>query len=355
MDKFRSTLSKLSEKFQDLTTIGTSFTGIVPSFVTDQRLRNNNPDAFRFYAATLKGLTQNPKAVYGIIDIENNHSLRSEDVENKVAGIVASMKYLKSKETDAVFCEALNQVSAKLEVNPMMKGVKLECPPPTTTGAATGTGAAPTVTGAGIKKGGGPVDVDDDVEDIVPEDGQGGYYQKKLKELREASKSGTDMDKIIEEIDNNPIYNPQTQEVNVRDRIIFICLTFVIRGIVLFLLDWGVNSYLIDSFRNAFFAYMFLYSCIVMLMVILVNSSSTENVTLRLLFYYINTDANGYMRVIVHIFVQLLLLPIMFVINVQNTDISVALSYEEKRKMYRVVSNLSLFIWTLTSVIALRY
>jgi hypothetical protein len=195
-------------------------------------------------------------------------------------------------------------------------------------------------------------------------EGEGSFYQQKLDEIEaiDSNKQQTAREKnkalneVVEEVDTHPIYNPRFEKVSMTDRIIFISLTFILRGLSLFLIDWGLNSHMINSFNSAFLYYIIVYFCIFFVWIMLVNAGEDgKNLFFRMLFYYVNWDAHGPGRILVHSGVQLMLLPVPFVVKDRVVGKAPTWTYEQRRSTYRVLSNFTFFIWVLTSVIALRY
>ena len=191
---------------------------------------------------------------------------------------------------------------------------------------------------------------------------EGSFYQQKLDEISSIEKSKDNRDKnkalddLVEEVDSHPIFSPKFESVSMTDRIIFIAMTFIIRGLSLFLIDWGLNSHMINSFNSAFLYYIIIYFCIFLVWILLVNAGEDgKNLFFRMLFYYVNWDAHGPGRILVHGLVQFMLLPVPFIVKDRVVGKSPTWTYEQRRATYRVLSNFTFFIWVLTSVIALRY
>lgn len=186
----------------------------------------------------------------------------------------------------------------------------------------------------------------------------GEYLTQKLDLLQNPSENLKNKEIAIEQLENDPVYDPNSMEISTTDRIIFVSTTYILRGLTLFLIDWAINSYLIDSFAKAFYMYLIIYTLLFMIIVLLanVNSESVFSKNFQLLFYYVNVENNGWGRILIHILIQILLLPIMIVVNQNlNPNMSSILDFDTKRKIYSIISNLTLFFWTLTSVICLRY
>lgn len=195
---------------------------------------------------------------------------------------------------------------------------------------------------------------------------EGSFYQQKIDEIaavegdkgldnnpRERNKL---LDNVLDEVETHPIYNPKFEQVSMTDRVVFIAVTFIIRALCLFLIDWGLNSHMINSFNRAFLLYIIIYMCIFLVWVLLVNAGEDgKNMFFRMVFYYVNWEVHGPGRVMVHLLIQLMLLPVPFVVKERVVGKNATWTYEQRRATYRVISNFTFFIWILTSIIALRY
>uniref|UniRef100_A0A6C0CRA5 Uncharacterized protein n=1 Tax=viral metagenome TaxID=1070528 RepID=A0A6C0CRA5_9ZZZZ len=153
-------------------------------------------------------------------------------------------------------------------------------------------------------------------------------------------------------------FSPEVEKVTMGDRIVFILATYIIRGIALFLLEWGVYTNFIDSFNKAFAFYFGIYACIFLLLYILVNARQDDYV-FRMLFFYINTQSEnnkGVLRIIVHLLSILMLFPIPFIVKeFREFKKEGVLTFSEKRTIVNAVGRFTLFIWIFTSIIALRF
>ncbi|NBP65863.1 MAG: hypothetical protein EBU66_14530, partial [Bacteroidetes bacterium] len=328
MDKLKEKLKELQRRFENFNTIGKSqsiLQRLIPSFgVNDEMLVKSNYPAFSFYSTALRQWFDEPQPFYNVLEIENLTRISREELTRKVTEVIAQLKYKKIKHGDN-FNDVLKKLSVQLKKSPVTNGMQLiesECP---------------------VQSGGGLYDTNPEGE-LKNVSNEGSFYQRKLREFRENINEPKETKKIIDEIEYNPIYNSKNQEIDTRDRIVFIATTFIIRGIVMFLLDWAINTYMIQSFAKAYYFYLFLYTAILLLLVLLINAPS-ENVSLSIIFYYINTDANNYTRILLHIGILFSLLPIMLVIKKRSDSQNVALSYEQKRDIYRITSNITLFTW----------
>lgn len=187
-----------------------------------------------------------------------------------------------------------------------------------------------------------------------------------------SAKSKSDMIKKI-----RPIYykykddvNPENLKITMIDRIIFIATTFIIRYITLMIIDWGLSTNLINNFFRAFLYYCFIYLLFFVFIVMLVNVivhyplmelySSMRIVSIPNLFYYFYIYTNGYLRLLIHIFLILVILFIPYIINIDKINFikseekktNISYDYDKKKKILDAISIFSFIIWILTSIIA---
>jgi hypothetical protein len=180
------------------------------------------------------------------------------------------------------------------------------------------------------------------------------WYANKLKEYNDARNRGSyeQQKKVYDEWDNNPVYSSEIEKVSTTDRVVFIGMTFLFRVLTLYLVEWGVNNRMITSFEQSFWYYFIIYISFIILWSMLVNINK-EEIVFHLLFYYINTNnSKGMVRIFVHCAIQLLLLPIPFILK--EVSAPMYLNFEQRRNVINTLSNYTLFIWILTSAIALR-
>lgn len=171
-----------------------------------------------------------------------------------------------------------------------------------------------------------------------------------------APSSGTpsDVHKLIPEFYGDPILSPNNEKLTATDRIIFIAMTFVIRAVSLYIVEWAVNTYMVKSFQDAFKLYLVCYLSLFTLWVIMVNSSKT--LFFKLLFYYVSTDPHGMGRIIIHLFVQLMILPVPLIVKSKGFEYTEEeYTYEKRRNTMSILSNFTFFIWAITSIIATQY
>jgi len=171
----------------------------------------------------------------------------------------------------------------------------------------------------------------------------------------------------------NPLYSPERLTINIYDRLTFIGITYIIRFITLQFIYWGLNSNIINNFNKAFIYYTIIYILFFIFITSIVNVifyypilELFSNVSILTVFpnylYYFYVYTNGVMSLLIHLFIILILLFIPFIlvmdrkediINGNNNNISY--DYKKKNEIYISISNFSLIIWVLTSIISLKF
>lgn len=143
------------------------------------------------------------------------------------------------------------------------------------------------------------------------------------------------------------------KDVNMNDRFVFVAVTYVVRMVCLFMIDWAVSTNMLDNFKDAFLYYIGLYCLMIVFITFVV---SNNDIGVQMLLYYMNTEANGYSRIILHLFVVFLLLPIMYIIKESSVNSQVnTTDYEYKARISQSLSTFTMISWMLTSAIALRF
>jgi hypothetical protein len=210
--------------------------------------------------------------------------------------------------------------------------------------ASTGATSSLTTDGGGGMKGGGLID----------------YMQdwNRLKHPSPKDDPSYTKEDLVDDFEEDPVFSPKVMEIGAIDRVIFIVGTYIIRAIILFMIEWGINSYMITTFQQCFTTYAVGYVSLFLVWVLIANINENkyeENVLLNSLFYYINLHGkSGKWRIIVHIVIQFMLLPLMFIIKHQKAPIDQD-SFEQKRAIYDAISNFTFFIWLMTTVVASRF
>jgi hypothetical protein len=97
------------------------------------------------------------------------------------------------------------------------------------------------------------------------------------------------------------------------------------------------------------------YVSIFVLLALLVNTID-KDLVFRMIFYYMAVDPHGYGRLLTHMFVLLVFLPIPFLVKAKEQDpSSEEYTFERRRSIFRLLSMLTFFIWIITSAIAFQY
>jgi len=167
--------------------------------------------------------------------------------------------------------------------------------------------------------------------------------------------------------------SPESLEISIIDRAIFIASIFIIRQIALTFVDWGLNTNIINTFHRAFFMYCCIYLIFFIFIVMLVNVvvyypvmelfSNTTITKLPNYLYYYYIYTNGFMRLVVHMLVIVILLFVPYLINMDKIKIfwfdesmkNISYDYEERNNIYQSVALFSFIVWILTSFIALKF
>ena len=153
---------------------------------------------------------------------------------------------------------------------------------------------------------------------------------------------------------NHEFYSPNNEKVDWADKGIFVTITYIIRAVSLFLTEWAIFTGYVTTFTGGFSFYFGMYACIYILLLFVVNSYR-DDMTFRLLFFYINTaseDGKGYLRVLLHFFALFALLPIPYLVKEYRTfSAPTVLNFEDKTKILNSIETFSLAVWLLTSLI----
>lgn len=168
--------------------------------------------------------------------------------------------------------------------------------------------------------------------------------------------------------------HPNRMNINMIDRVVFIICTLIIRFLSLMIIQWGLDTNLINSFYSAFNYYCFIYLLIFAFITMFVNViiaypiielfTNSSIINIPNLFYYFYIYANGSLRLLLHTIFILIILFIPYIISVDkfnlkkknnNDQINISTDLEKKKKIYDSISLFSLIIWILTSIVALKF
>lgn len=338
---FLDKLNKFMFKWKDLTSLGVP-TSSVGSFLDNETIYKMSPRRFNFYMQVLESITNpNSKVLEKVISRENLTRFQREQIDEKLDTILNYFNTL-GKDEDKLK-EARNKMNQKLSKNVLTEKIKIE-PPPSPEPSAAVSGES----GSHIMKGGGEIEKLKE-KLFSPSD--------KSSLSNQFNKPGANKDNIVETYKNDPYYSPSNEKVNFSDRAIFIAITYVVRAVSLFLVEWAIYTGFIKNFVNAFSLYFGMYVSIFLLLVFLTNAKK-EDMIFRMVFFYINTlaeDGKGVLRAIVHLICVIMLLPIPYIVKeYREYSAPSVLSFSDKTTILNGVEKFSLYTWILTSIVAIK-
>lgn len=323
-------LNRFLFNFKNLTSLGGPRTDL-NTFIDNEQLYKLDPDRFNFYMQVLESVSNpNPDVLTEVIRKENLTRYERERVDKKLKNIENyfenRMDNIEEEGESSSSMKDIQKLKRKLALNPLTQEIVIT----------------------------------EKEKDKKFEGGDISQLKKKLG-LGEGELQLTDDDKkndeIVKKYTESPFYSPNNEKVNMTDRLIFVVLTYIIRSLALFLVEWGIYTGYITDFNQAFGLYFGMYASILFLTLFLTNGKK-DDMIFRLLFFYINTqsdDGRGVLRIIVHIFCILLLLPIPLVVReYREFKPKEILSFKEKSKLLNGIQTFSLYSWILTSVVAIN-
>lgn len=172
-------------------------------------------------------------------------------------------------------------------------------------------------------------------------------YLEKLKSDDENIKGDVDL-----AVDQDPYLSEDARAVSMEDRALFIAVSFMIRMITLFLVEWAIHTEMVADFKSAFMYYIGIYCLLIVFITFIVSSSS---IGVQVIFYYMNVNTHGYAWLGAHVFTILVLMPVLYVLK-DNTLVRPMnnTTFEYKRSLSTSISNITFVIWLLTSLLALK-
>lgn len=323
-------LNRFLFNFKNLTSLGGPKTDL-NTFIDNEQLYKLDPDRFNFYMQVLESVSNpNPDVLTEVIRKENLTRYERERVDKKLKNIENyfenRMDNIEEEGESSSSMKDIQKLKRKLALNPLTQEIVI------------------TEKEKGKKIEGG------DISQLKKKLGLG---EGELQLTNDDKKD----DKIVKKYIESPFYSPNNEKVNMTDRLIFVVLTYIIRSLALFLVEWGIYTGYITDFNQAFGLYFGMYASILFLTLFLTNGKK-DDMIFRLLFFYINTqsdDGRGVLRIIVHIFCILLLLPIPLVVReYREFKPKEILSFKEKSKLLNGIQTFSLYSWILTSVVAIN-
>jgi hypothetical protein len=394
-------MSELLFGFRDLTNIRDpkrEITFNIGSFLMNEEyVRKFNPKRYAFYIKFLTGLS-NPSNLYKFLYKTNESKIYHEELSKKIAKVSAGLKKLSPSQVTKVIANLrliLKDGNNNNKYDDLLAAIDSNKNKFTTGGGGADTYRVdkpnlpmenliydvntvyPLISKAP------PKTIDDIVihemsNDLKSRTDDTGYEQsiKRTKELRTnrgiPDEKVAQIKNIYEKYKDISQFSPDRLKITFTDRCIFIGVTFLIRLVALSLVYWGLNSNLINNFKNAFVYYCLIYILFFTFIIGLVNiifyypifellgNSSINYIPNMFYFFYIHI--NGYRRLILHCIIILLLLFIPFVLSLDdnkkkynNENINISYNYKMKDKIYKTISNFSLVIFVLTSIVAFNY
>jgi hypothetical protein len=311
----------LSYFVTDLTNMGMN-RSFAPPFLDDEHIYKFNRPRWNFYKQFVEAVTSNDRSPWTVFGIENRTRHARETINEEAKKAANNLQYLTQKYTTD---DLTKKITRMMKGNLFLKRYKFENGPKYTIG--------------------GGQTLDDLTKKV-----------ESLEQLKSNNKRyQEELNKVVIAYENDPILSPDNFKITSTDRVVAIAVAYVIRAVSLFLVEWGMNSYMIQGFESAFQTYLMLYIGMFLLVVTLANAS--DNMLLfRMVFYYFSIDPpNSIWRVVVHILVQLILLPVPFLVRDGNSAAPDKYSFESRRAVMRTLSQFTFFIWALTSAITFMY
>lgn len=378
-------MSELLFGFRDLTNVTDPSKSIInlSSFIlSDTFVRKFNPKRYSFYVKFLSGLS-NPANLYKFLYKTHESKVYHDDLVNKIKLISKSLHLLSDNDRKKVI-ENLKLVLLNKDDDDkdgkyaaIIKYIETLNDKSLTTGGKKKKGGD----GLYINKNLMPMkSFIDDIKDAfpgiatVPANDINDLIKNKNTTAPEPPKPAeinvNNLKGVYEKYKSIPQISPEKININFADRGVFILTTYVLRLLTLSLIYWCLNSNIINNFKTAFIYYCIIYILFFLFLIGIVNViyyypvvelfSNVSLVSIPNLLYYFYIHINGMNRLILHMVIILILLVIPFILSlddIQNNDNTDNISFDNvrKNKIYTTISNFSLVVWMLTSVVALKF
>jgi len=393
-------MSELLFGFRDLTNIRDpkkqeSF-NIGSFLMNDEYVRKFNPKRYAFYIKFLTGLS-NPSNLYKFLYKTNESKIYHEELSKKIAKVSSGLKNLSPSQITKVISNlrlilkdsnnnnkyddlltAIEQNKNKYKTGGDAETYRVEKPNLPMENLIYDVNSIYPLISKDPPKTIDDIVIHEITSDSTKSSTDTGYGEsiKRTKKIRDykgiPDEKVAQIKNIYEKYKDISQFSPERLNITFTDRCIFIGVTFLIRLIALSLVYWGLNSNLINNFRNAFLYYCLTYILFFTFIIGLVNiifyypifellgNSSINYIPNMFYFFYIHI--NGYRRLILHCIIILLLLTIPFILSLDdnkkkynNENINISYNYKMKDKIYKTISNFSLVIFALTSIVAFNY
>lgn len=322
--------------FKDLNKVGVETK--LPELLTDDQLYRISKTRFHFYQQLWDELNNpNSQIADRVFGIANRNRYTIEQLNDAITGLARDVDTIAAttgRNGDAL-AKALNPA---LQKNIFLKDFKFEP-------------AAVAAPGNGANKVGGAFQ---NVEELSKQLNDTQY------KLKEGDKQQADFEKEFSKFrlqyEQDPTFAPLNAQITTADRIIFIAITFLFRGISLFLVEWGMNSYMLRGFKSALTYYFLFYLSMLFLLYFIVNGSTSFHF-FRMMFYYLSSEPpNGHGRLLAHCAILVFLMPIFTLVkDTSSQEDDNDNSFERRRAVMRTMNTFTLFAWLLTSIVAIAY
>jgi hypothetical protein len=300
----------------------------------DEVLKKLYRNRLQMYLTLGDTYAMNPQNVREIFKILDMHGSRINNFDDASKDIRKMLQYLSKPDKDSK-TRKVDETSVK-RATAMVDDVDLvptKTPEPEPTPETQETPAEPAKP-AEAKTGGGNTDT---------------VFDPYLERIEKKENMGT----LDVDMEADPNVTPSNTSITMNDRIIFIITTFVIRMVCLFLVDWMISTGMVETFKDAFLYYTVLY---ILLLVFVTFVVSNNEVGIQMLMFYMNVSANGYSRILLHIFFMIVFIPILYVVK-QNYIFQIArtTSFEYKQRISQSMTGFTFLTWIMTSLVALRF
>ena len=194
------------------------------------------------------------------------------------------------------------------------------------------------------------------------------YYNK----IEKSRKDDDDILKKIDRFENDPKNPLEALTINFEDRLVFIIATFFTRYIAISIIQRGIDTNLITTFNEGIIYYVIIYTILFWFIVFFINIDNyainymDDNIMnyIRTYMFYFYMGTNGISHLLIHTLLLIVIIIIPIILNIKKKDVEVddedkdkiiLLTYEERGKLSKLLSLITLFIWILTSIIATKF
>lgn len=380
LDKLSDVRESLQWGFQDLLSLGVPKKGINFSLGVDDELAyEKSPELYNFYMHLMEAMNEDPAMVETLLGAESTTRHQREQISERVSKICRNLDFIRRLPKDSIaYMRIEDRVNRELQKNVTTEKLSLDALLNAKTCSSTLRNSVESKIDTGYDTSKDPMNTFfkkklDQLEEAKGQRQEGGGGGDEGREERVAAKEGEGegeggaplaakgysgeeqaMDAVISEMQVDDRYSLDNENITPTDRFVFLAVTFVIRGITLYMLEWAINTRFITNFQSAFLYYFFIYNALFILFAMMVNMS--DSLFFEMMFFYMSTKTHGIGRNLTHVLIQLILLPIPFLVKEDRFEgDSEVLSFEQRMHLQGSITQFSLFIWLFTSFIAFMY